>query len=79
MVQTLAFYEKGGYRDANAKKILGLQQVLGKKNKPALLKGWGGCDRTLLVRAYKAILTLRVHRIMGVDYQTDRPFFCYKK
>ena len=40
-------------------------------------RGWG-CDRSLLVRTFKAILTLRVHRIMDVDYQTDRPFFCYK-
>ena len=40
--------------------------------------GGGGCDRTLPVRTYKAILTLRVHRIMDVGYQTDRPFFCYK-
>ena len=37
--------------------------------------GGGGCDHTLLVRTYKAILTLRVHRIMDVGYQTDRPFF----
>ena len=40
--------------------------------KTALLKGkGGGCDRTLLVRTYKATL-------MDVDYQTDRPFSAIK-
>ena len=44
-MQTSAFYEKGGQGDANAKKILGVQQVSGKK-KPALLKGKEGCARS---------------------------------
>ena len=56
------------------RKFLGVQQVSGKK-KTALLKGKGGggrgCDRTLLVRTYKATL-------MDVDYQTDRPFSAIK-
>ena len=38
-------------------------------------EGGGGCDRTLLVRTYQTILTLRVHGIMDVDYHTDRPLF----
>ena len=52
------------------RKFLDVQQVSGKKT--ALLKGkGGGCDRTLLVRTYKATL-------MDVDYQTDRPFSAIK-
>ena len=40
--------------------------------------GGGGCDRTLLVRTYITILTLRVHGIMDVDYTLTDLFSAIK-